>query len=243
MNKSKKIFFACLAISVLFLAFTVLAQDNQESYFISAAQPKITAIKESFLNLSGLLVQGQASPYFNVVVSLKDSKENLIYSFEAIANGDGKWSGKFDQPLKSGKYYFEAVAQNNNGDYSYPVKSDFINVQGPFAIIIGGLSIIVAILTFAFTAGWYVSKWAEGKRYRRILLSERDVASSYSVIKNDVLRALKSISEVEPAFSKASEVKFLLERVVDNLEKMNKYVTQSVRKIGKYDIVKKIDKQ
>jgi hypothetical protein len=108
-----------------------------------------------------------------------------------------------------------------------------VKISGSFAFIVAVFSFLVVILTAGFVGGWYINKLAELKRVRRILISQRDIISSYNVLKNDVDKALKS--------SNSAETNFLLQRISGNLEKMNKYVAQGVSIIGKYDIITKID--
>lgn len=116
------------------------------------------------------------------------------------------------------------------------------NTRGLFALIVGIFSVLVIVLLVAFVSGWYLSKWAENKRYRRILMSQRDTIASYNVIKKDTKEALKSIAGKEFGEGKINEIKFFLERIDDNLEKMNKYVVDGIKVIGKYDIINKIYK-
>ncbi|OGZ79107.1 MAG: hypothetical protein A2528_01260 [Candidatus Staskawiczbacteria bacterium RIFOXYD2_FULL_37_9] len=111
-----------------------------------------------------------------------------------------------------------------------------------YVIIVEVFSFLVVGLTVAFVIGWYLSRRAEIKRYRRILLSKRDVESSYNLIKKDINSALKNISGDTLSEGRINEIKHLLMRVDENIEKMNKYVAQGIKIIGKYDIIKKIDK-
>ncbi|KKQ23545.1 MAG: hypothetical protein US35_C0003G0003 [Parcubacteria group bacterium GW2011_GWA2_37_10] len=123
-----------------------------------------------------------------------------------------------------------------------PVSPAPENARGLFALIVGIFSILVVILLVAFISGWYLSKWAENKRYRRILMSQRDTIAAYNVIKKDTKEALKSISGKEFGEGKINELEFFLRRIDDNLEKMNKYVVGGINVIGKYDIINKIYK-
>jgi len=119
---------------------------------------------------------------------------------------------------------------------------EYIMNREIYVIIVEVFSFLVVGLTVAFVIGWYLSRRAEIKRYRRILLSKRDVESSYNLIKKDINSALKNISGDTLSEGRINEIKHLLMRVDENIEKMNKYVAQGIKIIGKYDIIKKIDK-
>ncbi|GEM_PF-4411620 len=110
----------------------------------------------------------------------------------------------------------------------------------PFIIYI--FSFLVIALLFAFVGGWYLSKWAENKRYRRILMSQRDMIASYNLIKKDAEKALKILSDKKFDEGRINEIEFLIKRIDNNLEKMNKYVVLGIKIIGKYDIINKLYK-
>jgi hypothetical protein len=202
---------------------------------------KITSISENIFSGKGVTAQGSAFPFEALILSLKDDNNNLIYSINTISDKSGNWSASFDQPLKGGKYYVEALP--SGGSLATPVKSETISVRGPFAFIIGIFSILVILLTFVFVLGWYASKVAEVKRYRRILMSQRDVASFYNNIHTEVERALKIVSSKDVTEAKINEIEYHLKSAAENLEEMKKFIIQGINMISKYDIIKNINKK
>jgi len=204
---------------------------------------KITSVKENVFSGRGVSAQGTALPGGLARVGIYDAADNLIRSLEIIAGETGEWFVNFDQPLRNGKYYIEATATNPGGEWGISARSDIINVRGPFALIIAIFSILVLILTAVFVIGWYLSKRAEIKRYQRILITERDIASSYQIMKKDVQKALQKMSGDKFDEGTMSEVEFLLKKTDDNLEKMHKYITKGINIVSKYDIISKIGKQ
>ena len=119
--------------------------------------------------------------------------------------------------------------------------SQLAHTKGLLPAIIAIFSALVIVLLFAFVGGWYISKSAENKRYRRILSSQRDIIASYNVLKKDVDKAIKNLSGEKEEDWRIHEVKYLLENISGNLEKMNKYVLKGVNVIGNYDIISKVD--
>ena len=233
------VFLAAFLLALCFLGQKVLAQNFAENYVPS---PEITSLKQSFLNIQGLSAEGASEPFATIWLTVAEDGKGPIYSIEVVADKNGRWSGTFEQPLKKGYYYIEALAENNDGQKSSVVRSNVVWVRGPFSTIMMIFSFLVVLLTGAFTMIWYLSRQGEVKRYRRILLCQRDLASSYNVIKSDVLAAMRNYSIGPMDEAKVNEVKFLLERIDVNLEKMNKYVVQGIKVISNYDIIKKMDK-
>ena len=228
-----------LALAV-FCVFAFLPASLVRAQYVES--PKITSATENSFSGKGISVKGTSLPGLQITANIKDDKDNLIYSIKTNVDNNGNWSAVFDQPLESGAYYVVATAQDSNGSESSPAMAGPINIKGPFALIIGIFSALVIILLFGFVGGWYFSKWEENKRYRRILMSQRDAIASYNVIKKDAERALKNLYSKDFSEGRVNEMEFFLKRINDNLEKMNKYVVAGIKIISKYDIMNKIYK-
>lgn len=220
----KKIFLTIFFCFVLLTGFTATAQS----------QVKIISVVQSISLLgTNVNVKGQALPNSAILLSIEDAKDNFAYSIKTNSNAEGLWSANFNQSLKSGIYNIEAVIEDGNGLQVGQTVYGPIKINGSFVFIVGIFSVLVLILLSGFVGGWYINKLAEIKRYRRILMSQRDIIASYNVLKNDVNKALNN--------SNGAETDFLLKHISENLEKMNKYVGQGINIIGKYDIISKID--
>jgi len=241
LNKTFKklvIIFSCL----LFLAgFRVEAQMISNLEIIQPNQPKIISTENNPFWEGGIFVKGESSPNVIIWLSIKDKDDVFSYSIKTNSDDRGKWFVKLDQPLKSGEYHIEAVAQGEGGFLSSSTDSGLIKIKGPFSTIINIFSFLIIVLLFCFLAIWYTSRSAEIKRYRRILSSQRDIVSSYNILKKDVDEAIKKLNGNKIEEQKIHEVEFFLNRINENLEKINKYVIQGINVIGKYDIVSKID--
>ena len=234
MGKNRFKFF--LAILVVFFILPSIATAVGDS------SVNITSVRENIFSGRGVSVEGTALAGDLMRVGIYDLSNSLVHSSEFTVGNTGEWSVNFDQPLKSGKYYIEAIVINPVGEWGSLARSDVIDVRGPFAFIIAIFSALVLILTAVFVGGWYLSKRAERKRYQRILITERDIASSYKIMKDDVQRALQKISGGKFDEGAKHELEFLLNKTNDNLEKMNKYITKGINILSKYDIISKIDK-
>jgi len=229
--KASAIFFLCFLF--LGVSFSVGAQ--------SASQLKITSIKQNVFLGTSIFVKGQSLPNDIILLSIKPEKEEFVYSVKTTSDSEGNWSANFDQSLKSGKYNVEAVETDQNG---LQIASDTygpVEIKGSFVFIVAVFSFLVIILLIGFVGGWYVNKLAEIKRYRRILISERDIISSYNILKKDVDLASRHLEDRKVDEGKINEIQFLLKRLGDNLEKMNKYVVKGVKVIGNYDIITKLE--
>jgi hypothetical protein len=226
-------------LTIIFSCFLFL------SAFVANAQSfdyiKLTSLTKDAFWDSNINITGESLPYAMIAVSMNSEDDIFSYSVKTNADNQGFWSVKLNQPLKTGKYYVSAVAEGWNKTLSQPVKSEIIDIRGPFALIVNIFSILVIFLVGLFLIIWYTSKSAEVKRYRRILSSQRDLVSSYNLLKNDIDVAIKDLSGNKIGVGRINDAKFFLERASKNIEKINKYVLQGIKVIGKYDIVSKLD--
>lgn len=234
----KKLSILFIIVFSFFLLLSAGATLAQGSY----GQLKIiSSTNNNTLLGTSIFVMGEASPNTTMLLSIKDDKDVFSYSIKTTSDSQGNWSANFDQSLRSGKYYIEAVEQDPNGYPIRSVRSDPIKIRGSFAFIVGIFSILVIILLAGFVGGWYINKLAETKRFRRILMSQRDIVASYNVLKKDVDRAREILHGTKEDKWKVTEADFFVKRIEENLEKMNKYVVQGINIIGKYDVITKIN--
>jgi hypothetical protein len=226
----------------LFLgASGAMAQNAPNLNNFQQSQLKIISVKQNVFLGTSVYVTGQSLPNASILLSIEDQKGAFAYSVKTNSDSGGSWSANIDQSLKSDKYYVVAEEFDLNGLQIGSAKYGPVQIKGSFVFIVGVFSFLVIILLIGFVGGWYLNKLAEIKRYRRILISERDIASSYNILKNDVDLALKNFDGNNFSEGKINEIQFLLKRIRENLEKMNEYVTKGVKIIGKYDIITKID--
>lgn len=229
------IFSVFLILFIFKVGLQIASADYQDP------QLKIISVTEDGFKGGNVQVKGQAMPNSVIFLDIKDINNTFTYSIKSDSDGQGDWFAKFDQPLKSGKYYVEAASQDQNGVLSLPVKSDVLNIKGSFSLIIEIFSLLVIILLLVFVGGWYFSKVLDIKRYRRILVSQRDIKASYKIFKNDVDRVMKILEDNKVEDREVNEMKFYITRVRENLEKMNNYVVKGIEIIATYNIISKID--
>lgn len=217
------------------IGFQIAKADYQDPHL------RIISIAEDGFRGGNVQITGTATPDSPIFLDIKNQDNTFTYSIRSSSDGQGSWLAVFDQPLKKGKYYIEAESQDQNGVLSLPVKSDLVDIKGSFSIIIEVFSLLVVVLLLIFIVGWYFSKILDVKRYRRILVSQRDIKASYKIFRNDVERVLKIIEDSKVDASEMNAMKFYLNRVRENLEKMNSYVVKGVELIASYNVVSKID--
>ena len=92
------------------------------------------------------------------------------------------------------------------------------------------MSIIIAIL-FGGAAGWYIGRKQKKQRMRRIVIAQRDVQTSFGVIQKDVEDMLKELKNKTISAQEATEMKLILKRITETIEKNKQYVVQNIEEI------------
>jgi len=217
-------------------------ENKIEFEILPITSPKIFSTSTNvFVGEGGLFVNGKSTPNSSVILDVIDEKESVFYNFKTNSDENGIWSMKIDSPLKKGTYYVLATAQDTRGALSLPVKSDAVFVKDrPILTIFGfGITysmlivILLIILVGGYIIGWYSNKLLNRQRQRRILISERDVTSSFNVMKKDVTKALKNWEDGKLENHELTEIEFLLKHINDNIDKLQKYIISGIKDIGR----------
>lgn len=208
------------------------------------ASPKITFVSaDIYANEGNLNISGTSAANFSILLNLKNGSGQTLYSSTASAGTDGAWSARFDQPLKKGQYYIEATSKDSRGALSLPVKSNAIKAQSRPILILFGLKItetifflsIIVILAVVFFAGWFANRLWRKKVGSRVMLAERDVSNACDIIQSDaeMLSSLvkKTKVGVKKGATDGAKLKYLAERIRDNIAKMRAYILENIKEI------------
>lgn len=226
----------------------VTAEDGAGNKVESSAQfeilpigsPKIFSVSSNvYVGEGELVINGTSIADMSILLDVKDKKGNLMYSFTTRADNNGNWAMKIDSPLKKGDYYIEIKAQDSRGALSLPIKSDTVSVEERPIMVLWGFNItyleliifLLFIVTVSYIIGWYSRKTISGKRSRRILISQRDVASSFNILKKEVEKIIKSWDDGKIEEYEITEIEFSLRHIGENLEKLQKYIISGIKDI------------
>jgi len=226
----------------------VTAEDKAGNKVESSAQfeilpiesPRIFSVSTKvYVGEGELVINGTSLANMSIMLDIKDKKDNLMYSFITNADDNGSWAMKIDSPLKKGIYYIEVKSKDSRGALSLPVKSDFVNVEERPIMVLWGINItyleliifLLVITVIGYTVGWYSRKMVSGQRSRKILVSQRDVTSSFNMLKRDVEKIIKSWDDGKIENYEITEIEFSLKHISENLEKLQKYIISGIKDI------------
>lgn len=91
---------------------------------------------------------------------------------------------------------------------------------------------LIAMLIAGAALGWYVGLRERQQRQRRIIIAERDIQASFATIKKEIDTLLRKYSDEEITEQEAVEMKQVLKRVAETIEKDQQYVVQNIEEIG-----------
>ncbi len=192
-----------------------------------------------YIGEGGLEAGGSSLPGYSVVVSLKNIEEAEIASTVVLTDESGNWFVQFNDPLRRGRYYIEATAKDSRGALSLPVSSEEIRASSKPIIVVGGIGITPEVLAFLFVlfviGGFVAGRIAERKLSRRrrgrTIIATRDMMNVFNLVKKDVDAATNAVDKSKTA--SPPEVKYHLEKIKKDIDKMAKYLVQGVEEIGK----------
>ncbi|HCB36207.1 TPA: hypothetical protein DEP31_01925 [Candidatus Azambacteria bacterium] len=223
----------------------VKAVDNAENGIedsitietLPIASPVITFVTQELFSeeTRGLNVKGTSLPDIKILFQLYTG-EALIA--EGATSGDemGNWEFTFDQPLRNGDYKVTAQSRDARGALSLVVDSPSIKVKSKPIIQIGPLQLgrggAIGLLLFVLLAGFGGGVWFYKKRQKKLALrvsfAEAEITKIFQLLKADAERLLKA-RETPTA---GNDV-YAIQRLQENIQKMENYIKKGVEKIKK----------
>ncbi len=192
-----------------------------------------------YVGEGGLEAAGSALPGYSVIVSLKDAEGAEIASTVVLTDESGNWFAQFNDPLRRGRYQIEATAKDSRGALSLPVSSEEIRASSKPIITVAGIGItpealalaFVLFVIGAFVAGRIAERKLSRRRRGRTVIATRDMMNVFNVVKKDVDSAAAAVEKSKTA--SPPEIKYHLEKIKKDIDKMAKYLVQGVEEIGK----------
>lgn len=92
------------------------------------------------------------------------------------------------------------------------------------------VSLILALLAGG-ALGWYANIIERRQRRRRITIAQRDIQTSFGTIQKDVENLLRNYGDNVVTGQEAEEMKVVLKRLKDTLEKNRQYVVENIEEI------------
>lgn len=213
--------------------------DSADMETLPIKSPTITFATEAvyFGVEGGLIVKGTALPDADIILSVDKSIGGLAAQGIAHSNADGNWDFVFDEPLAVGKYNLSAQTKDQRGALSLSVKYDKqVEVQNPPIIKLGAVEIgaggsaiiLLLILISGFGVGYWYFTEKQARLSRKIALTGRDAAQLQKMISDDLDKLIKRFDETNVA-----EQKFIINRISENIKKIEKYLLKEIEEINK----------
>lgn len=214
------------------------ASMNVNLEILAIESPTITFVTEKvfFGTEEGLTVRGTALPNIEVRVFVEKEIGGLVAERVARSNKDGNWDVAINEPLGIGAYVVSAQAKDVRGALSLVVKSDkMVRVQSQPIIKIGAVEIgaggsatfLLIILIAGFGSGYWYFRKRQQRLMTKIDITGRDYAQLYKIINSDVEKITKDFDQLNE-----TEKKFILDRIKENVRKIDKYLLDEIKSIG-----------
>ena len=216
---------------------TIEARVNFE--IIPIESPKIGFIsKDVFIGEGGLIVSGTYLAGHTVNIDLVDGSGRTVFHDVRGTDANGNWNLSIDTPLKQGKYFVEAVGEDDRGALSLAVRSDIINAHERPIFTLGGLEvtktwlifILMVLIAFGAWLGTMTYRMRQLQVSRRVTIAQRDVIAMSSLIRQDVekMSALLKSTNLKDT---REQLKLLIGKVEESSQKMTKYIVDNIGEI------------
>lgn len=200
--------------------------------------PAITFVTEKmfFGTKGGLVIKGTSLPVIDVRVFVDKEEGGLITEKIARSDKDGNWDIVIDEPLGIGKYIVSSQARDTRGALSLVVKSDkVVNVEtqpiikfGAIEVGAGGSAVFLLIILIAgFGTGYWYFREKQRRLHVQVTITSRDYAQLYKLIDQDMEKLTTEFDKMN-----VTEQKFILNRIKENINKIEKYLLDELKNIA-----------
>jgi hypothetical protein len=218
-----------------------IRESSLDLEILPIASPVISAInKEALANESDLAVSGTALPNVVVWLALKSEMGAVAAKIKTSSDAQGNWGTQFSGPFKQGTYFVEAIAQDERGALSFPVKTGLFKIKAKPLLIIGGLAItqlwffigLITVLLLAFTAGWWAYHLWREQIVRKSVIAQRDIINVFALLEKDLNGLSKIYAKTILSKADKAKIKFILKAMKSRLSTAQKYIVDNVKEIG-----------
>jgi hypothetical protein len=206
------------------------------------ASPQITYVsRRVIVNEGGITAGGTALVDGEVVIQVQNAQKQIVAQQTVPVDGNGNWNIAINQALNAGKYHLLATARDKNMASSFSVSSEVINVTPRPMLVLGSLEVtqtwffigLLVILTGSFGMGWFTYQKWRSQLGRRSIVAQRDVMNIFDNLDKDIDKLLKSCSDDTITANELTDMKYVLKKMKDSLEKSHRYVADNIREITK----------
>ncbi|MFA5854195.1 MAG: cohesin domain-containing protein [Patescibacteria group bacterium] len=210
---------------------------------VPIVSPTISAIpRDIFVDEGELTIAGTVMPGASVLVTLRRINGETVATTTIAPDENGVWNAHIEHPLQKGQYMVEAVARDERGALSLPVRTAPFTVRARPFLVLAGIEVsqavfflsIIALLLGGYVVGWRMSQVRGRKRRNRQVIAQRDLLSAGDQMEKDFGYLLKKYGkQATLAESETKETLTLLERWKKRAKELSKYISDSIEDINK----------
>lgn len=217
-------------------------EDKVKIEILPIETPAITSItKKIVLGTDSIFnIKGVAIPNASVIVTFEDKNKFLVFQNESKTNAQGEYEFRFDKELRRGDYFVTVKAKDSRGAVSLPAGPVQVSYVDKPVISLFGLDItltgliIILVIASVLAAGWFYRQTLLrlARSQRESVIISRDLKNAFDAVKKDVDRMAGMVKSNISPDEKELEVKIISKNIGDTLDKIEKYVSRDIEKLG-----------
>jgi hypothetical protein len=195
------------------LAFEVISTDGPATYNVA---PSI--LFESKDQPSGIAL-------YHILVDQKEETTSLLTTYTLL-------------PQSAGKHAVTVIAEDLAGNKTSTTITVDILAQAFLSIGSFSLSqfqffiVIICIILVIFIAWWYSYRLWKEQLERRVLIAERDVSNTLTIISDDAEKIIEQAKEGHINVKELNEMSFLAKKIKGKISDAKKYIIDNIREIS-----------
>ncbi|MCX6224762.1 MAG: hypothetical protein NTV01_08440 [Bacteroidia bacterium] len=202
--------------------------------------PTITIFPEKYVaGEETLYMEGTALPKVDIMVFLKDDKEE-IKKWQTTSNDKGEWSFSTKDLVKPGIYNLSVMAQDERGavsnysqDYKIEVSFSGLSIGGLMVTFKNLILILIAILLLGILfAAWYVYKaYLTKKTLKKEIKEAKDsLVSNFANLEKEIEKKIEFV-DLQPGLNEQEKKAY--ENIRESLKNAQQSIDKEIKDIEK----------
>lgn len=215
-------------------------EDDIEFEVIPLPTPIVDFVTRSVSQGEFVFASGKAVPSTFVDISIKNKRQQEIFTGSTLSDELGNWEVKIEESLSFGKYSLEATVRDERGAVSFPTKPESFKVRGKVILSIGFLDIgwfeILLFLVLLVVSGVSVVlyKYVQNQKKREAyqIIVARDIDKFTTMLSNDILGLEDWFKNTKLKDSTKADVEHLVKKIKNTTIRIKKNISEELKDLS-----------
>lgn len=215
-------------------------EDNLEFEILPISTPIIDFVTRSVSQGGFIFASGKAIPSVFIDVSIKNNKEQELFTGSALSDELGNWEIIVEEPLSFGKYTLQVNARDERGAMSFLTDAESFKIRSKVVLSIGFIDIgwfeillfVILIVVSGIGIGLFNYNKNQNKRVAYQIIFARDINKFTTMLSSDITNIENWFKSADLKNGKKEEIGHLINKIKDTTIRIKKNINKELEDIN-----------